>query len=357
MTNLKRFIPILLLLTLFVIPLANALEVIISTVDGGSWSVDVVIAAVHPSATAPKSAYGNSFRSRFDDANLTTIQVWAYQSAATGGCTAYLIGETGTFGSSSLPTGAVLATSSEVTITAGALTVYNFTFASGYVLDSAVDYCFYIAGTSGDVANEYLANDASAPLNTDPAVGNEFYYASSTWTAVAGADLCYIMYGQDGSAVSFNIGGDVTVVNNTNNYTVSAGDVSATGNVSVGSVTADFNNTAVTASGNITAGAVTAGDVALEGTLENATLTMNGGSGGAFSSEFLLVMFLLLGSFVLMFIPRIPIINLVFGIFSIAIAAATLSSEGLPYTPYINLLLGVAAALCMLSAAIRLRGD
>lgn len=85
-------------------------------------------------------------------------------------------------------------------------------------------------------------------------------------------------------------------------------------------------------------------------------LIINAASGIS-SSEFLLVMFMLIGAFLLMFIPRIPIINFVFGIFSLAIAAVTLTSEGLPYTPYINLLLGVAAALCMLSAAIRLQGE
>lgn len=339
-----------------------ATEVIVNMYDYGANSATGIIAITHPSAGTSDSAWGQSFRSKFDNANLTVIQVWQYQASATGGQTAYLIGETGTFGSSSTPTGAVLATSNEVTVTAGTLTVTNYTFASGYILDSAVDYCFYIAGTSGDVTSEYIGIDNTAPISVDPSIGNAFYYDNGAWTAQAGTDINFIIYAQDGTAVSFNIGGDVTINENTNVYNVTASNATATigsvnvttGEINVGGVTAEFNNTAVTA-GNVTAaGGVSVDSVVVNATVTDASLTLPEQPQNIMFYTLLILTF---ACIILMLKSGIPLINFVFGIMTLGIAAYSLQTPTIIFFGYIQMFAILMASLCMLLGYRSYRND
>lgn len=332
---------------------AYGLEVIVNMYDYGANSAAANIATVHPSAGATDSAWGQSFRSKFDGANLTVIQVWQSQTSATGGQTAYLIGETGTFGSSSVPTGAVLATSNEVTVTAGTLTVTNYTFASGYILDSAVDYCFYIAATSGDVATESIGVDSTAPISVDPSIGNAFYYDNGAWTAVAGTDLNFIIYGQDGTAAAFNIGGDVTINENTNVYNVTASNATATvgtvdvttGDINVGGVTAEFNNTAVSAGDVAASGGVTVDSVAVNATVTDASLTLPEQPQNIMFYTLLVLTF---ACIILMLKSGIPLINFVFGVMTLGIAAYSLQTPTIIFFGYIQMFAILMASLCML---------
>lgn len=285
----------LLLLLIVLLPLASGLEVCIDKYDlgAGNGGSSYLLAALHPSSSTTKSAFGQSFRSYFDGANLTVLQVRMYQSAANGFCTAKIQGHTGLFGSGT-PNGTVLATSDAVNITNPAMAIINFSFPSGLIMDSAENYFWTIETTSGDVASFIYDLDDTGLINH---IGNGVQYYSSAWNTIA-YDAPFILYATDGTAVSFNFSnGDVTINENTNIYNVTAtgevtatgavtagavtaGDITASGGVTVDTVTASFNNTAVTAGDVNAAGAVTAngaitleGDLSVNGTFDNATLT------------------------------------------------------------------------------------
>ncbi len=111
--------------------------------------------------------------------------------APTGNITCFLYAHSGSFGSSSIPTGAALATSEVIdvaTILVGRDEVYTFTFQDEFLLVGGTNYVFTIEHTGGDGSNHLIVRyDASSPVPS----GNKSTLASSVWSAQAGHDMVF----------------------------------------------------------------------------------------------------------------------------------------------------------------------
>ena len=109
--------------------------------------------------------------------------------APTGNITAFLYAHSGTFGSSSVPTGAALATSDPIDIAdivAGADLLYKFQFTDEFTLVAATNYVFSIEFTGGDGSNHLIVRyDAGAAT-----AGNKSTLNGS-WAADAADDLVF----------------------------------------------------------------------------------------------------------------------------------------------------------------------
>lgn len=115
----------------------------------------------------------------------------------TGTLTVKLYAHSGTFGTSSVPTGAALDTATEV-INADSLTTsfapYQFNFTGGYTMVNGTYYCLAIEGTLQTGGNDWqVSRDNSAPTHT----GNGSRYAAA-WGASA-ADAVFEVYSGSGA--------------------------------------------------------------------------------------------------------------------------------------------------------------
>jgi hypothetical protein len=114
----------------------------------------------------------------------------------TGNMTAKLYAHTGTYGTSSKPTGSALATSGNFdvsTLTGSyALVTLTFTGDQQYTMANGTYYCIALEFSGGDT-NNYLdiGVDTSSPTHG----GNQATTADgSTWTESAGADFPFYVY-------------------------------------------------------------------------------------------------------------------------------------------------------------------
>lgn len=115
--------------------------------------------------------------------------------APTGNITAKVYAHSGTYGTSSIPTGAALATST--TVAATALTtgnvLYNFDFltTNSIILTNATNYVVSIEYGGGDVSNYIeVGHDASTPGHG----GNYSTLTGAVWTADANKDAIFYLY-------------------------------------------------------------------------------------------------------------------------------------------------------------------
>lgn len=110
----------------------------------------------------------------------------------TGNITANLYAHSGAFGSSSVPTGAALATSTAVsaaTVSDG-FALVTFTFDGTYLFTS-VNYVITIEYSGGDASNRInVGTDTTSPTHS----GNYSQYSGS-WSAISGNDLTFYVYG------------------------------------------------------------------------------------------------------------------------------------------------------------------
>lgn len=157
--------------------------------------------------------------------------------APTGNITCFLYAHSGTFGSSSIPTGAPLATSEPVdiaSIVAGSDFVYKFRFLDEFLLVGGTEYVFSIEYTGGDGANHLIVR-YDTTVNTP--TGNKSTLAAAVWSAQAGDDMVFFI--ATGGIVTINASngsnpvesdntGDppgVVIINNAVNLTVNVEDV------------------------------------------------------------------------------------------------------------------------------------
>lgn len=152
------------------------------------------LTAVHPSAAA-KSAYSISF-----NGTGTRLEKVGVELRKTGSPNALvkaaLYAHSGTYGSSSVPTGSPLETSTTIINSSSTLTTsyafYNFTFASTTQLTADTKYCVVVYVDSGTVdASNYIRGSLAAVGHS----GNIAEYASSAWTANTGYDARFYVYG------------------------------------------------------------------------------------------------------------------------------------------------------------------
>lgn len=129
--------------------------------------------------------------------NLDNIQLFMRkQGSPPSTFRIYVYAHTGTYGSSSLPTGSALATSDAFTAnsltTSFALTALTFSGANRIFLTNATKYFVSLEYASGDLSNAIQAGDD----NTSPThAGNEAFDSGSGWTVNTTRDLCFYVYG------------------------------------------------------------------------------------------------------------------------------------------------------------------
>ena len=112
----------------------------------------------------------------------------------TGNAIAYLYAHSGTYGTSSVPTGTALATSDSFDVstltTSYQLITLTFTGAQQYQLINGTYYCIAIVYSGGDGSNYInVGTDASSPTHS----GNCSEYVSA-WGAISGADAVFYVY-------------------------------------------------------------------------------------------------------------------------------------------------------------------
>ena len=137
-----------------------------------------------------KIRYGQSFTSVYSGLLETARFNISKLGSPTGNVTAKLYAHSGTLGTSSIPTGAALATSDNLDIstltTSQVLTTLTFTAANRVALVAGTNYCIEILyNEAGSDTNNCLrvSVDTSTPLDD----GNSFYYDSG-YNAVATND-------------------------------------------------------------------------------------------------------------------------------------------------------------------------
>jgi hypothetical protein len=154
-----------------------------------------------------------------DGNKLAKIQFFLSKSGSpTGSAYAKLYAHSGTFGSSSIPTGVALATSNALDVSTldGTPTLYALEFEDPhYTLVNATKYVIVIEYTNGDASNYVLVGyDAGAGAGHG---GNMSVYTGS-WTAQANDDVCFHMFT-----------GGIIVINSTNGSNPDEAKVEYTG--------------------------------------------------------------------------------------------------------------------------------
>ena len=149
--------------------------------------------AIHPSGST-RSAGGQSFTG--NDESLNSCKVHLKRTGSPGLMIARLYAHSGTFGTSSVPTGAALDSSSSINAsTIGtSLGLVEFTGFSGYTLVNGTKYCIVVEALSGtwNGTTDYVSFgiDTSSPTHG----GNAFYYNAGAWNAISGYDVCFYVY-------------------------------------------------------------------------------------------------------------------------------------------------------------------
>lgn len=115
----------------------------------------------------------------------------------TGNAHVDIYAHSGTFGTSSVPTGSVLATSSnfDVSTLTGTPTLYEilFTGANKITLTNATKYVWAFVSNNGNASNFVnIGIDITSPTHG----GNWGDHFGGTWNAVAGGDLIFYVYGE-----------------------------------------------------------------------------------------------------------------------------------------------------------------
>ena len=115
------------------------------------------------------------------------------ESDATGNAVAKLYAHSGTYGTSSIPTGTALAASGNLDVstltTSFQLITINFTGVNQYLFVNGTYYCLALE-YAGAIAVR-LGSDASSPSHS----GSPFYKNGATWTTYgSGKDVCFYVY-------------------------------------------------------------------------------------------------------------------------------------------------------------------
>ena len=116
----------------------------------------------------------------------------------TGNAVAKIYAHTGTYGTSSVPTGSALATSDNFDVstlsTSYGLSTFNFSGADRITLSANTYYCIVLVYSGGSSSNRIdLAEDDSSPTASGNKVSSS--NSGSTWSATSGYDVCFYVYG------------------------------------------------------------------------------------------------------------------------------------------------------------------
>jgi hypothetical protein len=151
--------------------------------------------AVTSVASGGVTALGQSFTG--NDFVLDSAKFYGFKfGSPTGSIFAKVYAHSGTFGTSSVPTGSALATSDSVDVStlSGSFALITFTF-------SAADKIDLVSGTKYVVTIEYAGGNGSnrVDIGYDSASashGGNYCQLSGTWSAFSGLDTCFYVYGE-----------------------------------------------------------------------------------------------------------------------------------------------------------------
>jgi len=142
---------------------------------------------------------GQSFKSTGFSLTKVVFSMSKFASP-TGNAYAKVYAHSGTFGSSSVPTGSALATSDAVDVSGFStwtdtdLIDFDFSGDDQIELSNNTDYVVTIEYADGDIINKILVEmDDSSPTYN----GNASVQLSGSWVEKDGADLCFYLYGDD----------------------------------------------------------------------------------------------------------------------------------------------------------------
>lgn len=116
-------------------------------------------------------------------------------------CKIYLETHSTAYGTDSIPTGSVLATSDTIdasTISGDSFSLITFTFSgvNKITLENATKYVLVCIATSGDI-NTSVGYDSTSPTHD----GNQSRWGGSSWSAQASADTCFYVYKDDVTSI------------------------------------------------------------------------------------------------------------------------------------------------------------
>lgn len=165
----------------------------------GPKDQDLKIYDNHPSDSGFVSSFGQSFTADFP-LTLDSAKFYMRKSGLPTG-TAYVrvYAHSGNYGTTSVPTGAALASSEGFDVTSlttsYVLISFNFTGADRIQFVAGTHYCIAFeapaVGTIGGTDQIWVGADASAPGHD----GNNFYYINGVWTQQATHDTVFYVYG------------------------------------------------------------------------------------------------------------------------------------------------------------------
>lgn len=198
-TKLKKIIAITLGTVLFVswTGLAQALQ----TLDSYSESNQNATSTIFADNPELAQSFTASASTNLDSAKFYLSKT----GSPTGNITAKLYTHSGTYGASSVPTGAALATSDAVDIstltTSLALVTFTFSGAERYALTSGTNYIIAVVYSGGDEVSNYLnvGSDNSSPTHS----GNLSTFIG-IWFAVGNSDAIFYVYGEDATPITNN---------------------------------------------------------------------------------------------------------------------------------------------------------
>lgn len=172
---------------------------LIDSYSEANYDENVNLTDHHPSPDA-WSAGGQSFTGQAK--KLTSVKFYVGKSGSpTGYSRAVLYAHSGTFGTSSVPTGEALATSDDFdvsTLGVMALVTFTFTGAQQYVMSADTYYCIIYEnpaenGSTIDGSNYVIfAQDGSSPTHG----GNRIVYASGNYYPESSRDSPFYVYGE-----------------------------------------------------------------------------------------------------------------------------------------------------------------
>lgn len=165
-----------------------------TTADSYSETNQDTTTSLQDTVGANISGAGQSFTG--NGGTLSSCRFYLKKTGSpTGTAVAKVYAHSGTFGTSSIPTGTALATSQTLTVssltTSYALTEFKFKGSNNITLTNATKYIVTIEYSSGSSGNTVdVGKDTSSPSHG----GNGSTFASSAWTASSTTDYCFYLY-------------------------------------------------------------------------------------------------------------------------------------------------------------------
>jgi len=187
------------------------MAVIVDSYSESNHDAESSLKDIHPSDSEFASLLGQSFTG--DGKSMDSCEFYLKRVGSPGNLIATLYAHTGTFGTSSQPTGSALDSSN--TVAAGGFSsadfaLISFSGFSGYTLVNGTKYCICVEGYDGTWdADNYIWFGADVTSSTH--AGNYFRYVNSDWAIHGTLDGCFYVYGV-AAAPSGWAGGDLNGV-------------------------------------------------------------------------------------------------------------------------------------------------